>query len=95
MPITKFRRHLHKQDIYGRAAIPKSLAADVNAKRRLQWCHTHKTCSSNKWEKVIWSDESSFTLFPTTEWCMFGGYLYKRMTVIASFQLSSMELYPS
>lgn len=60
------RRHLHKQNIYGRAAIPKPLVTNVNAKRRLQWCHTHKTWSIDKWKKVIWSDESSFTLFPTT-----------------------------
>ncbi|GFV29650.1 hypothetical protein TNCV_330161 [Trichonephila clavipes] len=30
------KRHLQKQNIYGRAAIPKTLAIDVNVKRRLQ-----------------------------------------------------------
>ncbi|GFX13401.1 hypothetical protein TNCV_2191551 [Trichonephila clavipes] len=37
------RSCLHKQYIYSRAAIHKSLVADVNAKPRLHWCHTHKT----------------------------------------------------
>ncbi|GFX13057.1 hypothetical protein TNCV_2357131 [Trichonephila clavipes] len=36
------RRHLHKQNIYDTAAIPKPLVTDVNAKR-LQWCPLAKT----------------------------------------------------
>ncbi|GFX43223.1 DDE_3 domain-containing protein [Trichonephila clavipes] len=61
------RRHFHKRNIYGRAAIPKPLVTDVNAKHRLQWCHTHKTCSIDRWRIVIWCSKSSFTIFPTTE----------------------------
>jgi transposase len=60
------RRYLHKENIYGRTAIPKPLVTDANAKRRVEWCHKHKTWSMDKWKTVIWSDESSFTLFPTT-----------------------------
>ncbi|GFT54715.1 DDE_3 domain-containing protein [Trichonephila clavipes] len=59
------RRHLHKQNIYHRAAIPKPLVSNVNAKRFLYWCHTHKTWSIDRWKKVICSEESSFTHFPT------------------------------
>lgn len=59
------RRELHKQGISGRAAIPKPLITDRNAKIRREWCHVHKTWSLEQWKKVIWSDESSFTLFPT------------------------------
>ncbi|GFW54889.1 DDE_3 domain-containing protein [Trichonephila clavipes] len=54
-----------RKNIYGRAAIPKPLVTDVNAKRRLQWRHTHKTWSIDKWKKVIWPDESSLMLFHT------------------------------
>ncbi|GFS54469.1 hypothetical protein TNCV_1742471 [Trichonephila clavipes] len=57
------RKHLHKQNIYVRTTIPEPLVTDVNTKRRLQWCHTHKTSSIDKWKKVIWSDESSFLRF--------------------------------
>ncbi|GFW51549.1 hypothetical protein TNCV_4212271 [Trichonephila clavipes] len=41
-PLIAVRSHLHKQTIFGRAAIPKSLVKDVNAKRRLQWGHNQK-----------------------------------------------------
>ncbi|GFW53493.1 hypothetical protein TNCV_3928711 [Trichonephila clavipes] len=47
------RRNPHKQNTYGRAATPKSLVTDVNAKRRVQWCHTHKMWSIDKWKNVI------------------------------------------
>ncbi|GFY36790.1 retrovirus-related Pol polyprotein from transposon TNT 1-94 [Trichonephila clavipes] len=57
------RRHFHKLNIYGRSVITKPLVTDINAKRDLQWCHTHKTWSNDMWKKVVWSDESSF---PTT-----------------------------
>jgi 23S rRNA-/tRNA-specific pseudouridylate synthase len=64
--IITVRRHLHKQNIYGRAAIPEPLVTEFNAKRRRQWCHNHKTWSIDEWKTVIWSDESCLTLFPTT-----------------------------
>ncbi|GFV04913.1 DDE_3 domain-containing protein [Trichonephila clavipes] len=76
-----------------RAAIPTPIVTDVNAKRRLHWCHTHNTWSINKWKKVIWSDESSCKLSPTT------GLVYVRRSsaqaydiVIVYFQMSNMEV---
>ena len=33
-----------------------------------RWCDYHKTWTSDDWKYVIWSDESSFTLFPTSGW---------------------------
>lgn len=59
------RRELHKSNIYGRAAISKPLITDANAKLRKKWCHDHKTWTINDWKNVVWSDESSFTLFST------------------------------
>ncbi|CAL1278326.1 unnamed protein product [Larinioides sclopetarius] len=56
----------YKQNIYGRAAIPNPLVTYVNDKRLLQWCHTHKIRPIDKWKKVTWFDESSFTFSPTT-----------------------------
>ncbi|GFT48356.1 uncharacterized protein TNCV_4709011 [Trichonephila clavipes] len=49
--IITVRKHLHKQNIYGRTVITKPLVTDVNAKCRRQWCHTHKTWSIDKWKK--------------------------------------------
>ncbi len=32
----------------------------------IQWCRDHLNWTQLQWEQVIWSDESSFTLFQTT-----------------------------
>ncbi|EFN75807.1 Transposable element Tcb1 transposase, partial [Harpegnathos saltator] len=53
-----------KSNIYGRPAISKPLIMDANAKLRKKWYHDHKTWTID-WKNVVWSDESSFTLFPT------------------------------
>jgi len=58
------RRELHKSNIHGRTAICKPLITENNAERRRGWCDDHKTWTSAYWIYVIWSDESSFTLFP-------------------------------
>ncbi|GFT27717.1 DDE_3 domain-containing protein [Trichonephila clavipes] len=60
------KRYLHEHNIYRRATTSKQLVTHVYVKRRLQWCHTHKNWMINKWGKVIWSDELSFSLFQTT-----------------------------
>lgn len=60
------RRELHKLGIAGRAAIPKPHISDANARNRKMWCRSHKTWTMDQWKKVIWSDESCFTLFPTS-----------------------------
>jgi hypothetical protein len=31
-----------------------------------RWCNDHKTWTSNNWKRAMWSDELSFTLFPTS-----------------------------
>ncbi|GFV59960.1 hypothetical protein TNCV_3829751 [Trichonephila clavipes] len=54
-----YRRQLHKQSVYGRAAMSKPLVTDIDAKCRLQWCPTHKSWSIDKWKRLF--DESSFT----------------------------------
>jgi transposase len=64
---TKTVQHeLHKSNIDGRAAIPKPLITESNAQMCKRWCHDHKTWTSDNWKRMIWSDESSSTLFPTS-----------------------------
>jgi hypothetical protein len=59
-----FWHELHKSSIHGRIAIAKALITEGNA--RMQWCHDHKIWISDNWKQhMIWSDELSFTLFPT------------------------------
>jgi len=52
--------------IQDRAAIANLLITQNNAKRRKRWCDDHKTRMSDEWKYVIWLDELSFTLFPTS-----------------------------
>jgi hypothetical protein len=66
---TKTVRHeLHESSIQGRAAIPKPLINESNAQMRKQWCHmTIKPGQQiTRNVRMILSDESSFTLFPTS-----------------------------
>ncbi|GFX10546.1 transposable element Tcb1 transposase [Trichonephila clavipes] len=37
-----------------------------HALQRRQWCRTHRQWTPQQWQQVIWSDESTFTLFQTT-----------------------------
>ncbi|GFS64455.1 DDE_3 domain-containing protein [Trichonephila clavipes] len=62
-PVSIFtvRMQVLKHNIYSRAIIPKKLVTDVNVKRRLQWCCTHKIWVINQWKIVIWPEQSSFT----------------------------------
>jgi hypothetical protein len=57
---------LHKSNIHGRPASAKPLITENNAQVRKRWCHNRKTQISDNWKHVIWSDELSFMLFPTS-----------------------------
>lgn len=59
------RRELHKMGMHGRAAIKKPLIKPANASKRNRWCKAHRNWRA-QWQKVVYSDESTFTLFPTT-----------------------------
>jgi hypothetical protein len=64
------RRELHESNIHGRAAIAKPLITESNAQMRKRWCSVTtikpgRQATGNA--RAIWSDESSFTLLPTSE----------------------------
>jgi len=59
-------RELHKQGIAGRAATEKPFINDDNTRNRKKWCLSHKAGTIEQWKRVIWSYESSFTLFLTS-----------------------------
>jgi hypothetical protein len=88
-PVTtkKFQQELHKSDIHGTAATSKPLITDSSAKGQKRWCDDHKTWTSDDWKYVIWSDELSFMLFPTSGWSMFGYHPRKPITPNVWFQL--------
>ena len=60
------RRELHKAGFHGRAAIRKPLLSQTNIAKRLEWSRNLQNWSLEQWKNVIFSDESSFTLFPTS-----------------------------
>jgi hypothetical protein len=63
------RYELHKSNIHGSAAIAKPPLIKNNSRMCKRWCPVtamkpgHQTTGK---AHVIWSDESSFTLFPTS-----------------------------
>ncbi|GFT28088.1 transposable element Tcb1 transposase [Trichonephila clavipes] len=57
---------LHASNLYGRVGINKPLVTARHALQRRQWCRTHRQWTPQQWQQVIWSDESTFTLFQTT-----------------------------
>lgn len=65
-PMKTIRRALHRDDIHGRAATAKPLLTLQNIKQRGQWGKDHKTWILEAWKHFIWSDESSFTIFPSS-----------------------------
>jgi hypothetical protein len=57
----------HRSNICGRAAIAKPLITESIAQMHKQWCHNHKPRHNTTGNaRLIWSDELSFTLFPTS-----------------------------
>ena len=60
------RRELHRVNFHGRAAIAKPLLTRANAKRRFQWCQQRKSWDVDNVKHVLFSDESTFTVFPTS-----------------------------
>lgn len=47
------------------AAVRKPLITKMKAHLRVEWCKNHRHRSAETWKKVRWSDDSSFTVFPT------------------------------
>ncbi|GFW63815.1 transposable element Tcb1 transposase [Trichonephila clavipes] len=50
----------------GRVGIRKPLVTARHALQRRQWCRTLRQWTPEQWQQVIWSDESTFTLFQIT-----------------------------
>ena len=46
-----------------RVALRKPLISETNQRKKLQFAWEHKEWTLQQWKKVMWSDESRFTLF--------------------------------
>ena len=57
------RNEAHALGYHGRAAVHKPLVTKGNRAARLQWAKEHREWTVEDWKRVVWSDESRFTLF--------------------------------
>jgi hypothetical protein len=48
---------------HGRAAAHKPKITMSNAKRWLEWCKAHRHWTLEQWKRILWSDESQFTIW--------------------------------
>ena len=79
------RRELNNAGYNGRAAIRKPLLSTINIQKRLKWCRDHKGWSADQWKQAIFSDNSSFSLFPTAGRVYAGSIPWKLTTLTAFF----------
>ena len=56
------RQELHEMSFHGQAAAHKPKITMPNAKRRVEWCNAHRHWTLEQWKRVLWSDESRFTI---------------------------------
>ena len=66
VPTKTVIRGLHESNIHSTAVIAKPTVTENNITSRKRWCNYDETWKSDGCKYVIWSDESSFTLFPTS-----------------------------
>ncbi|GET01853.1 ATP-dependent DNA helicase Pif1-like [Rhizophagus clarus] len=56
-----------KQGKFFRVALRKPYISELNRRFRLKWSRERRLWTTNDWKKVIWNDESRFTLFQNDE----------------------------
>ena len=59
------RNRLREAGLRGCVAAKKPLLSKANKKARLEFARAHSAWSAEDWQRVLWSDESSFELFNT------------------------------
>jgi hypothetical protein len=57
------RQELHEMGFHSRAAAHKSKITMCNAKRRLEWRKARRHYTLEQWKRILWSDESRFTIW--------------------------------
>lgn len=61
MSIFTIRKRLLEKNVKNRSTMPKPLLSIVHREKRLHWAHEN---SDRDWDKVVFTDEASFWLFP-------------------------------
>ena len=60
------RKLLCNVNLKSRPAVKKPFLTNNHAKQRLIWCKTYKNWNFNNWKMVLFSDESTFQLYPNS-----------------------------
>ena len=60
------RRTLKENSIQNHTAMSKPYLSPKNMKARLEWANVHKEWDKDQWSEVVFNDESSFTVRPTS-----------------------------
>ena len=63
------RRVLHATGLRNCVARSKPLVSSDNQEARLTWCQRHASWTVEDWQKVLWSDESTFSQFQQSRNC--------------------------
>ena len=66
MSVATMRRYMHASNIRNYVAVSKPFLSKRNILARVEWAKLHRTFDANRWDTVAFSDESSFTVRPTT-----------------------------
>ena len=56
-------RELHGMGFHGRAALSKPYITKCNAKHRIQWCKARRHWTLEQGKRVLWRDESRFSIW--------------------------------
>ena len=60
------RNALHESGFYNRVAQKKPFLTDAHKCKRFEFAFVHRKWTSEEWEKVIWTDESTFEVGKTS-----------------------------
>ena len=89
LSINTVRRYLHQNGIDSYVAVSKPYLSDKKVKARIRWDNMHLSWAHSEWDKVAFSDDSSFTEKPAPLrkrlWRKEGGR-YRTVNVIPTFK---------
>ena len=66
------RREHHEMGFHGLAATHKPKITMRNDQHRLEWCKARRHWTLQQWKRILWSDESHFTIWQSDGQIWFG-----------------------